>query len=44
MKLMLPVNKLANILNVTNPKPAWSLGSTNHLKPNNIKIETDSLY
>lgn len=43
-KLMLPVNKLAHILNLINPKPAWSLGGTNHLMPNNIKIKTGSLY
>jgi hypothetical protein len=41
---MLPVNKLANILNSINPKAAQSLGGTNQLMPKNIKIETGSLY
>jgi hypothetical protein len=41
---MLPVNKLANILNFINPKAAQSLDDINHLMPNNIKIETGSLY
>jgi hypothetical protein len=41
---MLPVKKLANILNLINPKPAQSLGGTNYLMPDSIKIETGSLY